>query len=346
MIENESEVIARSLWSATCNRASDTAPLEGNLSADVAIVGAGYTGLSTAVHLAERGVSVVVLEAESLGWGASGRNGGQVIPGLKEDPDTIEQVFGADVGGRMVRLAGTAPDLVFGLIERLAIACDAVRQGWIQPAHGPKPLAALESRVEQWARRGAPIEILSSQETARLIGTETYVGGALDRRGGGIHPLNYALGLAEAAARLGVAIHSKSRVTALSRDAGRWRVDTAGGSVRAEQVMLCTNGYTDALVDRLRRSVVPVRSVQVASAPLSQNVKPRSCPKATWPPTCAGCCCITASIGTAGSSWAGVGPMASPRRGPEWRACAPRCGPCSRKSAISSGSFSGAAMWP
>src|SRR5688572_19842757 len=121
MIEKESAAIANSLWSATRNREPVTRPLEGALSADVAIVGAGYTGLSAAIHLAERGASVVVLEAESPGWGASGRNGGQVIPGLKEDPDRIEQLFGSDLGGRIVRLASSAPDMVFGLIQRFGI---------------------------------------------------------------------------------------------------------------------------------------------------------------------------------------------------------------------------------
>lgn len=273
LIENESEAISRSLWSATRNPAPVYPPLQGTVKADVAIIGAGYTGLSAAIHLAERGAAVVVLEAESPGWGASGRNGGQVIPGLKEDPDTVEHNFGPDVGGRMVRFAGQAPDMVFGLIQRFGIDCQAVRQGWIQPAHSPKALAVLQQRVEQWARRAAPIELLSREETARLIGTSAYLGGALDRRGGAVHPLNYALGLAEAAARLGATIHGRSLVSAMRRDTGRWRMDTAGGSVTAEQVLMCTNGYTDHLADRLRRSVVPVRSVQVATAPLSENVR-------------------------------------------------------------------------
>ena len=273
MIENESAAIANSLWTATRALEPDTRPLEGALSADVAIVGAGYTGLSAAIHLAERGVSVVVLEAESPGWGASGRNGGQVIPGLKEDPDSIEQLFGSDVGGRMVRLAGSAPDIVFGLIERFGIECDAVRHGWIQAAHHARALTVVEARARQWQARGADIEVLSRHEAARLLGTDAYIGGSLDRRGGALHPLNYALGLAKAAVGLGAALHSRSRVTRMRRENGYWRLDTAAGSVKAGQVLLCTNAYTDGLAEGLERSVVPVRSVQVATAPLSANVR-------------------------------------------------------------------------
>lgn len=273
MIDNETPCLARSLWTATRNAAPHYPPLEEAVEVDVAVVGAGYTGLSAAIHLAERGARVIVLEAESPGWGASGRNGGQVIPGLKEDPDTIERLFGPETGSRMVGFAGRAPDVVFELIERFAIQCGAVRQGWIQPAHGPKALATVEQRIEQWARRGAPIELLSRQETARLIGTSAYTCSALDRRGGAVHPLNYALGLAEAAAGLGAAVHARSRVTAMRRDNGRWRLETARGLVTTDQVLLCTNGYSDGLVQRLRRSVVPVRSVQVATAPLSENVR-------------------------------------------------------------------------
>jgi glycine/D-amino acid oxidase-like deaminating enzyme len=265
--------LAGSLWTATAADLPDCPPLRGRARADVAVVGAGYTGLSAAIHLAERGVGVVVLEAAHPGWGASGRNGGQVIPGLKEDPDTIEQLFGPEVGSRMVAFAGAAPDVVFDLIGRHGIDCDAERAGWIQPAHDDATRGTLERRVAQWAARGAPVELIDADATARLIGSPVYREAALDRRGGAVHPLKYALGLAAAASRLGVSIHGDSRVTAIERADGRLLLKTGAGEVSVEQALVCTNGYSGPLHHGLRRSVVPVCSVQVATEPLSGNVR-------------------------------------------------------------------------
>ncbi len=131
MIENEKPYIARSLWTATANPTPDCPVLKGAEETEVAVIGGGFTGLSAALHLAEAGVAVTLLEAETPGWGASGRNGGQVNPGLKEDPDAIEAKFGPDLGGRMVRLSGRAGDFVFDLIKRLGIDCAARQPGWI-----------------------------------------------------------------------------------------------------------------------------------------------------------------------------------------------------------------------
>lgn len=272
-IPHERPALANSLWNATAPELPVLPPLEGAAHADVAVVGAGYTGLSAAIHLAERGARVVVLEAEHPGWGASGRNGGQVIPGLKEDPDAIVRRFGLEIGGRMLAFAGSAPDVVFGLIDRFGIDCDAERAGWLQPAHDDASLAVLERRVAQWGERGAPIELLDGDETARLIGSPSYVRAALDRRGGAVHPLKFALGLARAAQGAGAAIHGQSPVAAIERRGGHFLLTTPEGRLEAGQVLLCTNAYTDRLRNRLRRSVVPVCSVQVASQPLSANVR-------------------------------------------------------------------------
>lgn len=135
MIANELPYIAQSLWTNTANPAPDYPPLQGSEECDVAIVGGGFTGLSTALHLAEAGVNVRLLEAETPGWGASGRNGGQVNPGLKEDPETIIRRFGPQMGQRMIELSGGAGDFVFDLIRRHDIDCDAAQTGWIQPYH-------------------------------------------------------------------------------------------------------------------------------------------------------------------------------------------------------------------
>lgn len=273
IIHDESSTVGTSLWNATANDDTVYPALTGEAEADVAIVGGGFTGLSAALHLAEAGVPVVVLEAQSPGWGASGRNGGQVIPGLKEDPDDIEERFGPEQGARMVALAGGAPDLVFSLIERHGLDCGAVRKGWIQPAHDAAGLKVSHRRAEQWARRGAPVEVLDRERTTALLGTESYLGGLIDRRGGGVHPLNYALGLARAATELGARIHGGSRVVSRERAAEGFILRTEKGTVRAGKVLICVNGYADGLEDRLRRSVVPVRSAQVATRPLSENVR-------------------------------------------------------------------------
>src|SRR5262249_37915167 len=158
-----------------------------------------YTGLSAALHLSTAGRDVVVLEASEVGERASGVNGGQVIPGLKHDPDILEQMFGPVVGPRLVQTVASGPDVVFDLIRKHEIACAATRTGWIQPATSARALEALAARVEQWRRRGADVELLSGPDTARLTGSQRYSGGWIDRRGGTVQPLSYVRGLARAA---------------------------------------------------------------------------------------------------------------------------------------------------
>lgn len=278
LIPHERASLAKSLWAATAHRADSFPRLEDkHLQTEVAIVGAGFTGLSAALHLAERGINAVVVEAQTPGWGASGRNGGQVLPGLKEDPDTIERMFGSDRGGRMARLAGNSPDELFDLIRRHDIACSPVRGGWVQPAHSQQTLTVSAERVRQWQRRGAPVESLSRQALADILGTDTYVGGAIDRRAGSVHPLNLTLGMAAAVLRLGGRIHANSPITSITREAaGGFRVATAHGAVHSRKVLVCTNGYTPAAAGNLRRSVIPVCSVAVASQPLAPEVRARA----------------------------------------------------------------------
>jgi glycine/D-amino acid oxidase-like deaminating enzyme len=264
----------RSLWSATAEEPAPPAPrLQGRAKADVAIVGAGFTGLSAALHLAEAGVDALVLEAEEPGFGASGRNGGQVIPGLKFDPDTLVALLGRERGERLVEIAGGAAEFSFGLIERHAIRCAPVRKGWIQGAHAPSILDTARRRVEQWGRRGAPVRFLDRDEVAELTGTERYCGGWLDERGGTIQPLSYARGLARAALAAGARIHGKSPALRLAREGSGWRLETPSGSVAAERVLIATNGYTGDLWPGLKQSLVPVNSFQVATRPLSDNLR-------------------------------------------------------------------------
>ena len=229
-----------SVWAEAAEPAPEARPFEGDRRADVVIVGAGYTGLSAALHLAERGADVVTLDAAEPGWGASGRNGGQIIPGLKHDPDELERMFGAETGRRMWQIAGAAADTVFELIARHKIACHAERCGWIAAAPHAAALESLRARTEQWQRRGAPVELLDRRRIEALTGTAVYVGGMLDRRAGALHPLSYARGLARAAQRAGAHLHGHSAARRLEPAGPGWRVTTEAGSVQAPAVILAT----------------------------------------------------------------------------------------------------------
>jgi glycine/D-amino acid oxidase-like deaminating enzyme len=263
-----SAVPLQSLWSVTAPPGPACAALSGARHAHAAIVGAGYTGLSAALHLAQAGRDVVVVEAGAIGARASGLNGGQVIPGVKHDPDALERLFGAAQGARLVATVAAGPDVVFELIEKHQLQCDAVRAGWIQPAHSQAALAQLALRVEQWRRRGAAVQLLSRAEVGRLTGSDCYCGGLIDRRGGTVQPLSYVRGLAAAVLRAGASIFTDSPAVKLTAGAGGWRIDTPHGSVTAPVAIIATNAYSGALHGPLRRSVVAVPSFQVATGPL------------------------------------------------------------------------------
>jgi glycine/D-amino acid oxidase-like deaminating enzyme len=266
---SDAQALPPSLWAATAEPPIDAPPLAESKAVDVAIVGAGFTGLSCALHLAEAGMSVCVIDANEPGWGASGRNGGQVIPGLKHDPDELMQRFGPVDGDALVRIVGGAADNVFDLIERHRIACDAVRSGWIQPTHSAKVMPTLHARATQWQKRGAPVELLDRAQVSRRLGTDAFIGGWVDLRAGSVQPLSYARGLARAAASRGVSIHGGTRAARLTPSESGWRIDTAHGPhVHARQVLLATNGYSDALWPRLAQSVIAANSFIVATRPL------------------------------------------------------------------------------
>ncbi len=268
-----------SLYAETAQPAPPTPPLKGGASADICIIGGGFTGLSAALHLAEGGARVILLEAEEPGWGASGRNGGQVNPGLKPDPDEVERDFGPDLGGRMLALSYGAPDAVFALIRRHQIACEARQEGTIRAAIGAASAAAVARSAEQGARRGWPVTYADATATAALTGTARYAGAMVDARGGDLHPLSYARGLARAAQAQGARIHGQSPATRLARTATGWRVETARGHVEATHIVLATNGYSGDLWPGLRQSVVPVFSSIAASEPLPDAVAAQVMPR-------------------------------------------------------------------
>jgi len=263
----------RPLWAATAAAGPEFPELTSELRTQVAVIGGGYTGLSAALHLAELGRDTVLLEAVNLGERASGLNGGQVIAGVKYDPDELLSQFGPQLGPKVIETVGNGPELVFDLIRKYGIDCDAVRAGWIQPATSERELVPIRARVEQWRRRGADAELLDRAQTAALTGSTYYCGGWIDRRGGTVQPLSYVRGLARAATRAGARIYVRSPAIRLSVSGSDWRIHSPRGSLIASTVILATDAYTDHLVDPLRRSLVAVPSFQVATAPLAESLR-------------------------------------------------------------------------
>jgi glycine/D-amino acid oxidase-like deaminating enzyme len=261
-----------SLYADTALPAIPTPPLDGDRRVAVAVIGAGFTGLSTALHLAEQGVDVTVLEAHEPGWGASGRNGGQVNPGLKHDPDDVEARFGADLGRRMINLAWNAPKVVFDLATRLQISCEARQAGTIRAAYTEGSAGEVRGSFEQGARRGMPVEFLDRERINAATGTDRYLCALLDRRGGHLNPLAFARGLTRAAVQAGAKVHGATTVTKVHRNGSAWTLATGSGSVRADTLVLATNGYTDGLWPKLRGSIVPVYSGIVATEPIPAEV--------------------------------------------------------------------------
>jgi len=248
-------------------------PLEGTVQADIAIVGGGIGGCSAALHAAEGGARVVLVEANSIGWGASSRNAGHVAPATKHDPDEIVARYGPEAGQRLIDAAEQGPVLIGELVRRHGIACDYEVNGIVGCAHTPAALRATAKRVEYWAARGRPVELLDRAAAAAALGSDYYLGAWLDRRGARINPLAYVRGLARAAIGARARLHEGTRATALVRTGGTWRLDTPSGSITAERVFLCTNAYTDGLWPGLARTIVPVRAFQAASKPLPEAVR-------------------------------------------------------------------------
>ncbi|MER8571103.1 FAD-binding oxidoreductase [Mesorhizobium sp. M1409] len=241
--------------------------------ADVVIVGGGIMGLSTALHAARLGLSVQVLEAGKIGQGASGLNGGQVIPGLKYDPEWLLEHFGPERGEALVNFAASTADAVFELIHDEKLTVPFVRHGWIQAAHTEVALKAAANRDRQWRARGADVQLLSAAEIAAKTGAQGYLGGWLDRRAGVIDPLAYTSELARIAAATGAKIAEHQKVVRLGKSAGVWRISTENGlQLQAKAVVLATNAYTDGLIPGLAETIVPLHSFQIATAPLPPDV--------------------------------------------------------------------------
>ncbi|WP_427024603.1 NAD(P)/FAD-dependent oxidoreductase [Aureimonas ureilytica] len=260
------------LWEASAPPAPATTALAGELAVDVAVVGGGFTGCSAALHLAEGGVDVAVLEAEEIGFGGSGRNVGLVNAGMWVMPDDLPGALGDVHGERLLRLLGEGPRAVFDLIERHGIACEAERQGTLHCAVGAKGLAELKERERQWRVRGAPVRLLDAAETAAKVGTTAYAGALLDERAGTIQPLAYVRGLARAAIGAGARLFTISPVVSATDEGNAWVLRTPNGSLRARRVIVATDAYASGVWPEIRREQVHLPYFNMATPPLSDNV--------------------------------------------------------------------------
>lgn len=260
------------LWAATSTAGEPLAQSAGDISAEVAIIGGGFCGLSAALHLAEQGVDVVVIEAEAPGWGASGRNGGQVIAGLKVDFGEMIATFGSERGQALHRFGAGTADLVYSIIERFQIRCEAHRDGWIQAAHSRPMLKSIAARAAELQAQGEDVEFIGRERAISLTGTAYYHGGMLDRRSGTVQPLSYARGLAAAATAAGARLVHGTRVASLAREGNNWRLATNGPDIRARQVLIATNAYLGDLYPALKTAMIVVESIQVATDPLPPDL--------------------------------------------------------------------------
>ena len=262
---------APSWYAASVNRYLEFPALAGEISADVCIVGGGYTGLNCAIELARRGYAVALLEARQIGWGASGRNGGQLIRGVGHEVERFRGVLGDDGVRRLKRYGLEAVELVRQRVEEFAIDCD-LRWGYCDLANRPEHLDGFRQARDELLELGYPHELrlLQAGEMHQVVGSARYCGGLIDMGSGHLHPLNLVLGEAAAAASQGVQLFERSAATRIDYGA-QVRVHTARGSVRADRLILACNAYLDGLQPVLAGKVLPAGSYIVASEPLGEE---------------------------------------------------------------------------
>ncbi|MCK2182559.1 NAD(P)/FAD-dependent oxidoreductase [Halomonas getboli] len=254
-------------------------PLQGETRADVCVIGGGVTGCSTALHLAERGYSVVLLEAGDIGHGASGRSGGQILPGLGTDITTVQQALGLPRAREVWEMSREAVRLTAELVERHAIPCE-LAWGYLHAAVKPRHVKELEAFREQMSRDYDydALEWLEGDALREHVVTEAYPAALYDREGGHLHPLNYTLGLARAAQRAGVSLHPRSAALEVQR--GRpATVVTEQGRVTADFVVLATNAYQAGLIPELSGRIMRAANYMIATAPMSEDQAAQVLPK-------------------------------------------------------------------
>jgi gamma-glutamylputrescine oxidase len=258
----------RNYYEATRAVALETRRLDGDLRADVAIIGGGITGCSAALHLAERGYAVALLEAEEIGWGASGRNGGQVLPGLAAGQLKLKRLVGADAAKRIWDMSMEAIDLLHEQIRRFGIPCDPVR-GYLHAAVKDRHVRELEETRAELGALGYPdTRVIAGAELRTRLASPRYKAALWDPVAGHIHPLNYTLGIARAAQEAGAALHTGTRVTGVVQHRGRGvEIATTGGRVTADFLILAGGAYLGGIMKPIEGYVMPVGTYIVATEP-------------------------------------------------------------------------------
>ncbi|MCX5579183.1 NAD(P)/FAD-dependent oxidoreductase [Kaistia terrae] len=259
---------APSWYADTADQTLAFPPLDGDTRADVVIVGGGYTGLSAALHLAEAGIDTVLIEAEKIGWGASGRNGGQLHTGQRRDQDFLEKRLGKPAAHELWGLAEEAKALVHQLIDKHQIDAEW-RPGLIETVHKPRLVDEERHYVEKLNRDYgyAPAEWIDREQLAPMIGTDSYFGGRLDRTAGHLHPLKFAQGLARAAAKAGARIHEGTAATKLV-DGETPVIETLRGRIKAETIILAGNGLLDGIDQEVETRAMPIKNFILTTEPI------------------------------------------------------------------------------
>lgn len=259
-----------SYYAASAQETRLRAPLSAEIETDVCIIGAGFSGLSSALHLAESGYRVVVLEAARVGWGASGRNGGQIVNGFSRDLIEIESRYGRAAATAIARMSLEGGDIIRQRIEKYAIDCD-LKPGNVFSAFTPKQMHRLEALSENWRGHGHDgLVMLDADEIRQHAATDIYCGGLLDNHGGHLHPLNLCLGEARAIESLGGQIFENSQVQRLERRGEKQFVHTESGVVRAHKVVVCGNAYLGDAVPQLSNKIMPVSTQIVTTEVLGE----------------------------------------------------------------------------
>ena len=267
-------------WHKTAGPGPECQPLQDHVEADVVIVGGGLTGTRTALGLAEAGLRVVLLEAQQISYGASGRSGGQCNPIWRATPDDLANRLGGPCADRLVEATLGCADALFADIERYGIRCDHEQNGWVQAAHSKTSARGLERLAKGWTDVGADITMHDRAETERLTGSQAYGFSLFHKRGGFVQPLSLTRGFAHTAIRFGAQLYDHSPATSMTREGKGWRVTTPQGSATAAKVVLATNAYTDALWPKLKQTVFPLVSISLATAPLTDNLQKSVLPNA------------------------------------------------------------------
>lgn len=266
-------------YAASGEPAPTGTPLRGEAAADVAVIGAGITGASAALHLAAAGASVRLLDAEAVGAGGSGRAFGQVVPYLRREPARVLADLGTEAGERLIDAAARVPALVVGLVSRHAIACDLDSHGLIFAAHSAAGAAMLHRRRRAWAERGIDLPLLDAGEAAVAIGGGRYRAALIEPRGLSLNPLAYVRGLARAAVAAGARLHERSRVTAIARRSGGWQVDLRDGRILCDRVIVACGIELGAILPALRLRVLPLRVHEAATACLPPDMLAGALPR-------------------------------------------------------------------